>query len=144
MPSGKAGLGSLLWLSIVGTAYGQTRYISDQLIVPLRTGPSIRNAITRNLPAGTTVEVLERDEESGYSRVRLPDRGTEGWLETQYLVAEPIARDRLAAAERSLETARSRTAELEREVEGLTAELEAARAALDAARASSGDLREEL
>src|SRR5690606_14225153 len=116
----------------------------DQLIVPLRTGPSIRNAITRNLPAGTTVEVLERDEESGYSRVRLPDRGTEGWLETQYLVAEPIARDRLAAAERSLETARSRTAELEREVEGLTAELEAARAALDAARASSGDLREEL
>ena len=143
MQAGKAGL-ILLLLSIAGTAFGQTRYISDQLIVPLRTGPSIRNAITRNLPAGTSVEILEQQEDSGYSRVRLTDRDMDGWLETQYLSEQPIARDRLAAAERSLAAARTRTTELEAELAEVTGELTRARQELGAARTSSGELNREL
>lgn len=143
MRTGKAGL-SLLLLSIAGAAFGQTRYISDELIVPLRTGPSIRNAITRNLPAGTAVEIMEQQQDSGYSRVRLVDRDLDGWLETQYLSEQPIARDRLAAAERSLAAARTRTTELEAELAQVSAELDRTREELDAVRASSGALGEEL
>jgi len=137
-------IGWLLLLLAGAAAHGQTRYISDELIVPLRTGPSIRNAITRNLRAGTQVEVLEQEEESGYSRVRVTDRGTEGWLETQYLAAQPIARDRLAAAERDLQAARGRVAELEARVEQLTAQLERAMGELEAVVEARGELSEEL
>ena len=42
------------------------------------------------------LERLEIDEESGYTRVRMSD-GTQGWLKSQYLVSEPIARNRIKA-----------------------------------------------
>jgi len=69
-------------------------WISDQFEVMLRTGPSTGNAIERMLPSGTALEVIERDDESGYSRVRTA-AGTEGWVLTRYLMAEPSAREQL-------------------------------------------------
>ena len=69
-------------------------WISDQFEVMLRTGPSTGNAIERMLPSGTALEVIERDDESGYSRVRTA-AGTEGWVLTRYLMGEPSAREQL-------------------------------------------------
>lgn len=93
-----------LWLYATGgqltliEAAAETMYISDSLIVPLRSGPSNSHRILhRGLPSGTALEVIERDEESGFAHIRTAP-GTEGWLPMQYLVAEPIARDRLEQA----------------------------------------------
>jgi len=69
-------------------------WISDQFEVMLRTGPSTSNAIERMLPSGTALEVVERDVESGYSRVRTA-AGTEGWVLTRYLMGEASAREQL-------------------------------------------------
>ena len=102
-------------------ALAQTRYISDEFFVPFRTGPSIQNAITRNLVSGTRVEVVEERADDGYARVRLQD-GAEGWVQTQYLQPEPVAGARLQAATRELDASRERVDDLERQV----AELEAA------------------
>lgn len=85
------------------TLRAETAYISDTLTVPLRSGPSNANRILhRGLPSGTKLEILSRDSDSGFVQIRT-DRGTEGWLPAQYLVDEPIARDRLAAANRRIE-----------------------------------------
>jgi SH3 domain protein len=136
---------SLITLVLLAAAAdGQTRYVSDSLVVPLRSGPSTRNAILRWLSAGKQVQVLEQIEEPEYSRVRVLDEGTEGWLETQYLVAEPIARDKLEAAQRALETARARVGELEEQVAVLTEELSATREALDEAQSANLDANSEL
>lgn len=84
-------------------ANAETVYISDNLTVPLRSGPSNANRILhRGLPSGTRMEVLARDSDSGFVQIRT-DRGTEGWLPAQYLVSEPIARDRLAVANRRID-----------------------------------------
>ena len=69
-------------------------WVSDQFEVMLRSGPSTSNAIERMLPSGTALEVVERDDESGYSRVRTA-AGTEGWVLTRYLMGEPSAREQL-------------------------------------------------
>ena len=83
-------------------AYAQTAYISDNLTVPLRSGPSNANRILhRGLPSGTELEILSRDEDSGFVQIRTT-RGTEGWLPEQYLLDEPIARDRLIIANRRI------------------------------------------
>jgi SH3 domain protein len=81
-------------------ALAATAYISDQLTVPLRRGPSNTHKILHaGLPSGTALEVLGEDTAAGFTQVRTPN-GTEGWVPTQYLSNEPIARDRLAAATR--------------------------------------------
>jgi SH3 domain protein len=96
---------SLLWLS--GTslglaAVGDTNYISDELSVPLRSGPSNAHRILhRGLPSGTQLTILAINEEAGFTQIRTAG-GLEGWVTSQYLTAKPIARDRLATAERRL------------------------------------------
>jgi SH3 domain protein len=115
-------------LLVAAGAHAQTRYVSDRTIVELRRGPSTEYLILRNLEAGTAVQVMDQDAASGYSRVRVADQGTEGFILTRFLTAEPIARDKLAAAERGLAAAKTRVSELEQQVGALTSDLGGAKA----------------
>ena len=92
-------------------AQTETRYVTDRTQVELRRGPSTEYRIVRYLEAGDRVQVLEQNE--GFSRVKVGEGDTEGWIPSASLIAEPIARDRLAAAERNAATARERTTALE-------------------------------
>lgn len=86
------------------SAPAATMYISDQFTVPLRRGPSNSHRILHaGLPSGTALEVLAEDSAAGFTQVRMPN-GTEGWIQTQYLSAQPVARDRLVAADRRVES----------------------------------------
>ena len=89
-------------------AVGDVNYISDVLNVPLRSGASPGHRVThRGLPSGTSLTILAIDEEAGFTQVRTSN-GTEGWLRSQYLTAKPIARDRLAAAEKRLQSLKAK------------------------------------
>lgn len=91
----------LMWMG--ASASAATMYISDNLNVPLRRGPSgSHRIINAALPSGTRLEVLGEDAESGFSEVRTPN-GATGWVPTQYLTAQPVARDRLAAANQRIQ-----------------------------------------
>ncbi len=73
------------------------RYITDTTYVPVRSGQGTQYRIVhRGLPSGTRVTIGEVDEESGYTYITT-DRGTEGWILSQYLMEEMPAADRLAA-----------------------------------------------
>jgi SH3 domain protein len=125
-------------------AVGQTRYISDNIPVTLRSGPSLENRILKNLSAGTPVEVVGGDEASGYSQVRVSSDGTQGWILTRYLSAQPIARDRLAAAEKALADAKARVKDLESQVASLTDELTSTQARLEQAAMTNAEVTSEL
>ncbi|HEX6994115.1 MAG TPA: TIGR04211 family SH3 domain-containing protein [Gammaproteobacteria bacterium] len=129
---------------VSAAAFGQTRYVSDNIPVLLRTGPSLEHRILRQLSAGVRVEVLAVDEENGYTQVRIAGDGTEGWVETRFLQAEPIARERLAVAERNLTAARERVQELEAQVAALTEELARTRSELDTTKATNSEISTEL
>lgn len=94
----------LLFSSLASTtqplaAVGDVNYVSDVLNVPLRSGPSTAHRIIhRGLRSGTRLTLLATDEEAGFTQVRT-DGGMEGWVRSQYLVGEPIARVKLATAE---------------------------------------------
>jgi SH3 domain protein len=134
----------LVFLGVELLAQAQIRYVTDRTIVELRRGPSIEYLIVRNLEAGERVEVLEQNEDQGYSRVRVADQGTEGWILTRFLTAEPIARERLAVAERNLTAARARVTGLEAENRDLTSALATTRAELEQARTAQGSASREL
>lgn len=135
---------TLIFLLAVTTgARAQTRYVSDELVITLRSGPSTRNQIIENLTSGAQVEVLEELPEEGYTRVRLGD-GTEGWVISRYLVAERIAADRLVAAERDLASATQRIVELEGRVSELSDELGQSRAQVASTSSTNEEISKEL
>ena len=84
-------------LGFINVAQAETRYVVDQIKLPMRTGESTGHSIVRMLPSGMAVELIEQSE-SGYSHVRTAD-GKEGWILTRYLMKTPAARDRLAELE---------------------------------------------
>jgi SH3 domain protein len=133
----------LLLMLPMTAAHAERMYVSDKLVITLRTGPSPRNAIQRSLNSGDAVETLEQTPNGQYTRVRT-DQGTEGWVLSQYLTAQPIAADRLVAAQRSLSQARDRTQQLEQRVQSLTAELESTRKSLQEAQGDKTSLTAEL
>lgn len=83
----------LLALCLLATAaLAETRYVTDELTLTFRSGPSNEHKILSFIKSGQRLEVLEDGER--WSKVRLPD-GREGWVLSQYLVGEPASRDLL-------------------------------------------------
>lgn len=75
------------------TAAGSTRYITDSIEIPLRTGASHKHRIKRMVPSGKAVKILEVDK-TGWAKVVY--KGIEGWMPANMLENQPVARDRLA------------------------------------------------
>jgi SH3 domain protein len=113
-----------------------TLYVSDALTVPMRRGASTGHRIIHaGLPAGTALEVIGEDKAAGFTQVRLAN-GTDGWVPTQYLTAEPIAKDRLAAATRRVQT-------LEAEIKSLRENFQETRGAKSSAESRNADLEKQ-
>lgn len=82
-------------------AIAESVWVSDQLQIMLRTGPSTDYAIQLMIGSGAELEVLEQDDENGYSRV-MTSGGTEGWVLSRFLMTEPGARAQLESLSRQL------------------------------------------
>lgn len=130
-------------MMVAATAVGQTLYVSDQLVITVRTGPSTENAIITNLVSGDAVEVLQVNAETGYTRVRIQS-GVEGWVLGRYLVATPVSQDRLIIAESDLAEAQATVAMLEGSVAMLAAELEVTGRRLEETETENASLTKEL
>ena len=128
---------------VAGVAYGQTLYVSDELVITVRTGPSTKNAIVKTIHTGTAVQKLGQNDAGDYFRVRLSD-GTEGWALSQYLSPQRAARDRLADAQSQLSTAQQRIKDLQAKVSDLTSRLDAAQSTLAKTKSQNGSLSSQL
>lgn len=135
--------GSLMML-VALPAFAQRMYTSDELIVLLRTGPSIENAIVRNMRPGTALDILDEDAGNSYSRVRLTGSDVEGYVLSQYLTPERAARDLLVDAERNVAAMRARVQALEAEVAELETELGTTQNTLESERSSGNAVSAEL
>ena len=93
-----------------------TVYVTDEIVITLRSGQGTKYQILRTIPTGTPLELLENNEETGYSKVRMKN-GTEGWVLTQYLMETPIHKDRLAVAEKQLQSLKADNKKLKEELE---------------------------
>ena len=69
----------------------ETRYISDMVLVPVRSGPgSDYRIINRGLPSGTVLIVFGQSDDDEWIDVESPG-GTRGWIRAQYLQVDPPA-----------------------------------------------------
>ena len=108
---------SLLLIALSPSLLAETRYISDEFRVPLRKSPCSRCAILhQGLKTGLKLDFIESAD--GWSHIRTPG-GMEGWIENQYIVTQPIARDRIAQYKKQSETLNTSNAKLKAEVKEL-------------------------
>lgn len=100
-------LSMLLFAANTGAlAQEQVRYVTDELAIALRDGPSGDSANRGVLTSGARVVLLESRPGTGYARVRTGD-GREAWIQEKYLKADPIARTRVERAEKELAAAQA-------------------------------------
>lgn len=93
-------------------AHAQTRYVTDDFKVMLRTGPSTRNKIVDSLNSGTRLEVLREDAGNGHSQVQTGG-GKIGYVLTRFLSTSRSARSRVKSLESQLAQLRSKPGELQ-------------------------------
>lgn len=70
------------FLIVTSSAYAETRYISDHLIVTVRSGKGNQYKILATLPTSTPVQVLEEDK--SFVKVLTP-KGVEGYIRSHYV-----------------------------------------------------------
>ena len=107
------------------TAFAEPAWVTDQFEITLRSGPSTSNAIQLMVSSGARLEVLERDADSGYTRVRTQG-GTEGWVLTRYLMNEASAREQLQTLTSQLTNANSRGSSLDTQLKAIRSEYDTA------------------
>ncbi len=119
----KKSLPALLFLlsCLVAPVYAEVAYVTDEFKITLRSGESATHRILRMLPTGQRLDVLSTNAENGYSRVRTPG-GQEGFVLSRQLVEQPVARDRLAAAEAEVAALKAAPGELRGRLASLTEE----------------------
>ena len=130
-------------LLFVSAASAESAWVSDEFEITLRSGPSTSNAIELMLGSGTELEILERDAESGYSRVRTGG-GTEGWVLTRYLMNEPAAREQLARLTSQLTNEASRGSSLNAQLGAIRSEHDTATKRIETLEREKSGLEEEL
>jgi len=105
----------------VRVTHADRRYVSDILIITLRTGQGQEYKVIKTLKTDTPVEVLEESE--SYLRVRT-DEGEEGWVAKQYIsveVPKPVIIGRLKKETSKLN---ARIEELEKDQASLSEQFE--------------------
>ncbi|GEM_PF-3000804 len=108
-------------------AEAPVRYVSDQLRIEVREGPGMDYPVQTTLVTGARFSVLE--DSADWLRVRWPEG--EGWVRSQYTVAQPVARLRLSEAEARAVAAEERAEALEAELAPLQDTLTTAEATRD-------------
>ncbi len=126
-------------LLLAAAAHADTRYVTDQFKITLRSGESATHRILRMLPTGSAVRVLKVNESSGYALVRTDD-GKEGYVLTNQLVDEPVARDQLVKIKQRLEELETAPGELSAKLATLQKEHDA----LQQAHAELEKIKQEL
>ncbi len=126
----------LFLLALSQPLLAETRYVTDQFEITMRSGASTSNSILKMLKSGQPVTVIEDDIGSKYTLVQTPD-GKQGYVLTRYLDNQPSARQRLAALKK-------KTEQLKKTISDLREELKQSKSSLQSDSQTIGQLKREL
>lgn len=95
---------------IVATCRGETKYVTDILILALREGPGSEHKVIRTLKSDTPVQLLEESEE--FAKIQTQD-GQKGWVAKQYLTTDTPKPLIIAGLNKQLDALKAKVGELE-------------------------------
>ena len=107
-------------MALPSTAQEQ-RYVGDNVFVVLHAGPGTNYRWLGKLTPGARLTTGEASEDGEWVEVTT-ERGTEGWVQTEFLAEDPPAQIRLPAITQQLEEAERASAELRATITRLSEE----------------------
>ena len=108
-------------MSLPGAAQAASGWIGDTIYVPVRAGAGTGFRIVhRGLRSGTQVEILTWDQGADWVQIRVGE--TEGWVESQYMSRQPIARIQLERAQQRVQNLERELAEVRGTLNEVTTE----------------------
>lgn len=135
---------AIVLVTFTGLAQAESRYVTDELTITVRSGEDSGYRVLESLPSGTQVEVLSENSDTGYSRVRTPE-GTEGYALTRYLISEKPAQVQLAEARAELEELRAQSDnDTQKELDELRSEYQALKLQYDSLEFENVQLSQQL
>ena len=120
------------------------RSVSDKQFIPLRSGAgSDYRIIHRGIPSGTRLTIARTSADGEWAEITT-EKGTTGWIRTQYLMQDLPAQNRLDAAEKRAAEAVAKSAALSKELAALRAQSTALERQLNSSGSELGSVTEEL
>lgn len=99
-----------------------TKYISDELNVPVRSGASTQHRIIKFLSSGAAVTVMDMSDDGKFAEIELADEKS-AWVLNENLMDAPSARERLVKADSKLTESRQESKDLKIAIDKLKAEI---------------------
>jgi len=94
-------------------------FVSDELSIVVGSGDGSSHRIISSLKRGKKVNILERNPDSGYSKVKLSDT-RDGWVLSRLLVSTPSAKSQLTKLESHLINTQQEAAEAKEKLASLS------------------------
>ncbi len=119
------------------------KYVSDEVFVVLHKGPGAEYRWVAKLTPGTRLRMAGTAEDGEWAEVTT-DRGTTGWVSTEFLSSDTPAQVRLPAAEARAAKLSTENAELNNQVAALEAEKLELLNKINSSDSELGDVSQEL
>ncbi len=119
------------------------KYVSDEVFVVLHKGPGAEYRWVAKLTPGTRLRMAGTAEDGEWAEVTT-DRGTTGWVSTEFLSSDTPAQVRLPAAEARAAKLSTENAELNNQVAALEAEKLELLNKINTSDSELGDVSQEL
>lgn len=126
------------------SAGGETRYVTDLIFTPIRTGPGgDYRIINKGLPSGTEVTYYGTTEDGVWAEVETRG-GTRGYLRAQYLQTDIPRANQLNALEAELATSRDRASTLQQNLDEAMEQLASSDSTMSSTATELAETRAEL
>ncbi len=123
-------IAALVALIVSSAAVAKVQYVSDELVINMRSGKGNGFKIIKIVKSGTPLTILEQN--SGYTRAKTP-QGVEGWVLSRFLINSPVARTLLAKAQQDV-------AQMKEKYDSMSAELSTVKVERDTLSSSENKL----
>jgi SH3 domain protein len=126
------------------SAGGETRYVTDLIFTPIRTGPGgDYRIINKGLPSGTELTYYGTTEDGVWAEVETRG-GTRGYLRAQYLQTDIPRANQLNALEAELATSRDRASTLQQNLDEAMEQLASSDSTMSSTATELAETRAEL
>ena len=108
-------------LTLGSNSWAETsRYVTDDLTIPMRTGTTNSHKILKFLNSGTEVLIKELSEDGNHAWIMLADDNNKlGWVETKLLQDQPVAGDRIISINKKMSSIRKKNKALKNDLSKL-------------------------
>lgn len=136
-------LSATLLISLASTpARAETQYVNDMLRVDMRAGPTNTHKIIDFVKSGTPVNIIGQSPDGVWYQVEA--NGKQGWIQTQYLTHERVARDMLSDMQAEVDKLKKQNDTLQEALSETREELKSLKAAHKQLNTGSAQLQREL